>query len=351
MPIPNQTDWLRRAQAALDDKTKPLGSLGRLEAAAARMAALQQTLAPAADRCRALVFAGDHGIADEGVSAYPRAVTTEMLRNFARGGAAVTVLARALGAGVDVVDVGVDAEFDALEGIAAARVRRGTRNFAHEPAMTADELGAAMRAGRDAVRRAARDGVQAVALGEMGIANTTAAAALLSALTGADPADTVGRGTGVDDDQLEHKRAVVARALAMHGVPSDAAEALATFGGLEMAAVAGAALEAPLHRMAVVVDGFIATVSVLAAVRMDPAIAPALFLAHRSAERGHAVALDALAAAGCDAEPLLDLGMRLGEASGAVLAFPLLRGACALFGMASFAEAGVSGPVVPEAVA
>ena len=356
MPPLLYAEWCRHAQRVLDGKTKPLGSLGRLEAIAVRLSAFQQNLRPCADRCRVLVFAGDHGIADEEVSAYPKTVTTEMMRNFARGGAAVTVLARAVGAEVEVVDVSVDADLSTLGTLQAvrithAKVRRGTRNLLQEAAMTTGELEAAMDAGRAAARRAAADGIHVLALGEMGIANTTAASALLSALTGNPPEKTVGRGTGIDDDRLVHKRHVVERALAHHGLPTDPHTALATFGGLEMAALAGAAQEAPRQGLPVVIDGFIATVAVLAAVRIQPDMSPALFFAHRSPERGHTLALEALAQAGCDSDPLLDLGLRLGEGSGAVLAIPLLRSACALFEMASFEEASVSGPVPERAPA
>jgi nicotinate-nucleotide--dimethylbenzimidazole phosphoribosyltransferase len=328
------------ARRAMDQKTKPPGSLGVLEALAIRLAVVQGTVAPEVERGRIVVFAADHGVAAEGVSAYPQVVTGEMVRNFARGGAAVNVLARAAGLQVEVVDAGVAAELGGLPGIVHGAVRRGTRNLAAEPAMTADEAGAAMDAGRAAARRAAADGVRALGLGEMGIANTTSAAALLSALTGAAPELTVGRGTGVDDDGVRRKRAVVARALALHaGTLEDARGALAAVGGLEIAAIAGAALEAPAHGMAVVADGFISTVGVLAAVRMDPSIAPALFFAHRSAERGHGVALDALGA-----RPLLDLDLRLGEGTGAALAIPLLRAAARILrDMATFESAGVSG--------
>ncbi|HEX6037560.1 nicotinate-nucleotide--dimethylbenzimidazole phosphoribosyltransferase, partial [Longimicrobium sp.] len=230
------------ARRAMDEKTKPLGSLGVLEALAVRLAALQGTTAPEVERGRIVVFAADHGVAAEGVSAYPQVVTGEMVRNFARGGAAVNVLARAAGLDVEVVDTGVAADLRDVPGIVHAPVRAGTRNLAVEPAMTADEADLAMRIGADAVRRAAADGVRAVGLGEMGIANTTSAAALLSALTGAPPQLTVGRGTGVDDDGVRRKQAVVARALALHAdVLADPRAALTALGGFEIAAIAGAA--------------------------------------------------------------------------------------------------------------
>jgi nicotinate-nucleotide--dimethylbenzimidazole phosphoribosyltransferase len=327
------------ARQAIDDKTKPLGSLGDLESWAVQLAEIQNTLTPSLDRARILVFGADHGVAHEGVSAYPPQVTAEMMRNFARGGAAINVLTRTNNLEIDVIDVGVDADLSSLQALTHAKVRAGSRNMLHEPAMSPTERDAALTAGRDAVRRAAAAGVQAIGLGEMGIGNTTSAAALLSAFTGAPPAETVGRGTGVDDARLTHKRTVVTRALACHASSTtDPLAALACLGGLELAAITGAALEAPNHRMAIVADGFISTVAVLAAVRIDPSIRPYLFFSHRSAESGHTVALTALAAT-----PMLTLNLRLGEGTGAALALPLLRSAAAILrDMATFNSAGVS---------
>lgn len=346
------------AQAALDAKTKPLGALGRLERLAARLAVAQQTLAPHVERAHVAVFAADHGVAAEGVSAYPSAVTREMTRNFAAGGAAVCVLARAAGCALEVVDVGVDAEPDDLPGVVHAKVRRGSRNLLREAAMSPAECDAALAAGRAAAARAAAAGADALVPGEMGIGNTTSAAALASALTGAPPAVTVGRGTGVDDERLAHKRDVVARALARHGLggltdaprapdPALARRALECVGGLEIAAMAGAALEGARRGLVVVVDGYIATAAALAAAHLDPAALPVLVFAHRSAEPGHGAALAAFVALGLEAEdaaPVFDLGLRLGEATGGVLAVPVLRAAARVLGeMATFAEAGVSG--------
>jgi nicotinate-nucleotide--dimethylbenzimidazole phosphoribosyltransferase len=336
------------ARAAMDEKTKPIGALGHLESIAVRLAVLQGTLAPDVSRARVVVFAADHGVAADGVSAYPPRVTAEMMRNFARGGAAVCVLARANALEVEVVDVGVDAdlaaEVDALAGAAGtrivhAKVRRGSRNLRLEPAMTRVECDAALEVGRAAVRCAAADGVRALGLGEMGIGNTTAAAALLCALTGLRPEDAVGRGTGIDDAGLRRKRGVVHGALARHAAAcAGPRAALAAVGGLELAAIAGAVLEAPRHGIAVMADGFISTVSALAAVRMAPDAARALFVAHRSTEHGHGAAIDALGE-----RPLLSLDMRLGEGSGAALALPILRAAAAVLReMATFASAGVS---------
>lgn len=345
---PPPADLTAAAWGAMHEKTKPLGSLGYLENVAVQLATLQGTLAPRIDRARVVVFAADHGVVTEGVSAYPAAVTGEMMKNFARGGAAVCVLARAGGLEVEIVDVGVDADIATeLDAIAAdagtqvvhAKVRRGTRNARHEPAMTDAECEAAMVVGRDAVRRAAAAGVQALGLGEMGIGNTTTAAALLGALASVVPEQAVGRGTGVDDAGLARKREVVTAMLARHAdLATDPRGALAALGGLELAAIAGAVLEAPRHGIAVVADGFISTVAALAAVRIDPTAARALFVAHHSAEHGHAAALTVLGI-----RPLLALDMRLGEGSGAALALPILRAAAAILReMATFASAGVS---------
>jgi nicotinate-nucleotide--dimethylbenzimidazole phosphoribosyltransferase len=340
-PPPSST-LAAQAQRAMDQKTKPLGSLGRLEEIAVRLAVLQGTLAPSADPARAVVFAGDHGIAREGVSAYPPQVTREMMRNFTAGGAAINVIGRSVGATLEVVDVGVDADLADVPGIVHAKVERSTRSITTEPAMTAEQCDAAMAAGHDAVRRAAGDGVRVLALGEMGIGNTAVASAVLSALTGEPPERTVGRGTGVDDARLILKRDAVRRALVRHRAqarhPDEAREILASLGGFELAAIAGAAIAAAEHRVAVVADGFISTVAVLAALRIAPSIAPALFYAHRSAELGHAIALDAAGGVA-----LLDLGMRLGEGSGAALAIPVLRAAARVMcEMATFEQARVS---------
>jgi nicotinate-nucleotide--dimethylbenzimidazole phosphoribosyltransferase len=349
------------ARHAIDAKTKPLGALGRLEDIAVRLALLQNSLAPRAESARVCVFAADHGVTDEGVSAYPRAVTGEMMRNFSRGGAAINVIAAAHGIGVEVLDIGVDADLHGLPSIRHAPVRRGTRNLACEPAMSLAELDEAMLIGADAAARAAADGIQLLGLGEMGIGNTTSAATLLSLLSGEASGATVGRGTGIDDDGLARKRAVVDRAIALHGVAAQSGhEALQRVGGFEIAAMTGAALAAAPLGLAIVVDGFIASIAVLAALHIARAdssdraarLASALFFAHRSAEHGHRIALDQCATfSGCDATPILDLGLRLGEGSGAALAIPVLRAAAAVMReMATFASAGVSesSPTAPQ---
>ena len=334
-------------------KTKPLGALGRLEDVGVRLSVIQNTLMPAIGHARICVFGADHGVTDEGVSAYPKLVTAEMMRNFARGGAAINVIAESVGASVEVIDVGVDADLGELTSIRHESVRRGSRNMAKEPALTHSEVISALEVGAAAAHRAHGDGAQVLALGEMGIGNTTSAAALLAVLADVDAAATVGRGTGVTDEVLAHKRRVVARALALHAssAGNSTREALRCLGGLEIAAIAGAAREASTLGMAVIADGFISTTGVLAALSLaneesqqhSRAVADALFFSHRSAEAGHALALAQCEPFGCDSRPLLDLGLRLGEGTGAALCIPLLRAAAAVMSnMATFAEAGVS---------
>jgi nicotinate-nucleotide--dimethylbenzimidazole phosphoribosyltransferase len=340
MKSPEQHPLWNDVWTCIDNKTKPRRSLGRLEHLAARLAIVQETLKPTLDTARVVVFGADHGVTDEGVSAFPKVVTREMMRNFARGGAAVTVLGRSCDVQVEVVDVGVDADLSELGGaIVHAKVCSGSRNMTKEAAMSEEEFAQALEAGRAAARRAHAAGVKALGLGEMGIGNTTAASAILSALTGVSAERTVGPGTGVAADQMRHKRKVIETALALHaGVGREPLQVLRCLGGLELAAMAGCAHEAARLGLAVVVDGFIVTCSILAAVRAYPELAGSLFYAHRSQEPGHVLALTELAA-----EPILDLGMRLGEGSGAVLAMPILRAAAAMLReMASFAEAGVS---------
>lgn len=342
---PIDTRWEGLAWQRLDSLTKPQRSLGRIETLAAQLSAMQRTDRPQARPAAVLVFAGDHGVVARGVSAYPQEVTAQMVRNFAAGGAAVNQLARNAGAELAVYDVGVAGPLDDLPGIRHAKVRAGTRDMTAGPAMTLDEAVQAILVGAEAVERLiAEKNVHAAAIGEMGIGNTTAAAALICAFTGASPAEVVGPGTGLDADGVARKTAAVEEALAANRVAfSDPLTALAAVGGLEIAAMAGAVIGCARHRAAAVIDGFISTAAALAATRICPHCAGYVVASHRSKERGHAVALAALGA-----EPLLDLDMRLGEASGAVLALPLLDAACAIIaGMATFAEAGVSGSETP----
>lgn len=326
----------RERQAQL---TKPPGALGRLETIAVRLAALQGVERPGVERAAIVIFAADHGIAAEGVSAFPQAVTGEMVKNFARGGAAISVLAKTLGAHLEVVNLGTVNDPGDLPGVVRTVIAASTANFAREQAMDEMQLSQALQAGRDSVYRAQRAGAQLYIGGEMGIANTTSAAALACALLDATPRHLAGPGTGLDQAGVAHKVSVLERALALHGARfGSPLECLRIVGGFEIAALAGAYLSCAQLGLPALVDGFIATAAALVAVRVEPHCADWLFYGHGSAEPGHARLLAAL-----EAQPLLDLGMRLGEASGAASALPLLRVACALHnGMATFAEAAVS---------
>ncbi|CUR48023.1 nicotinate-nucleotide--dimethylbenzimidazole phosphoribosyltransferase [Alloalcanivorax xenomutans] len=333
-------DFLRQGRQRQASLTKPAGSLGRLEQLAITLSAQQQRPRPAVDRVRIVVFAADHGVCAEGVSAFPQEVTGQMIANFVNGGAAISVLARHLGAELEVVNLGTAHPLPARDGVVMAEIAPGTANLATAAAMSEEQLQAALSAGRDAVQRAA--GAELFIGGEMGIGNTTAAAAVACALLDLAPEVLAGPGTGLDADGLRHKVAVLHRALQRHR--DTVAEAdqplpvLASLGGFEVAALAGAFLAAAQTRIPVLVDGFIASVAALAATRLQPGLAEWLHFAHQSAEPGHARVLAAL-----DADPLLRLNMRLGEGSGAAAAVPLLRQACALHNqMASFQDAGIS---------
>jgi nicotinate-nucleotide--dimethylbenzimidazole phosphoribosyltransferase len=308
------------ARAELDAKTKPRESLGRLEELACRLAAIR----PEPGRAVVVVAAADHGVAAEGVSAYPQEVTRQMLANFAGGGAAVSVLARAAGAAVRVVDVGVG---------------RPTANIAEGPAMSRAAAEALVADGIALARELAADGVEIVALGEMGIANSTVASALAAALLPADPARVCGRGTGLDDAGVRRKVDVVRRALAANPVDrGDPVGVLASLGGSEIAFLTGLALGCAAERSVTLLDGFISSTAALVAARLAPAARDAMVASHRSPEPGHGLVLEALGL-----EPLLDLGLRLGEGSGAALALPLLRAAAAIRSdMATFESAGVT---------
>lgn len=320
--------------------TKPPGSLGRLEDLACWFAARTGSAIPAQPRCEIFVFAGDHGVAERGVSAFPQAVTREMVRNFARGGAAINVLAGSSECHIEVVDVGVATSEPPPAGVHNERVRAGTRDLAAEAAMTAAELQAALAVGGRCAGLAIERGAGLLIAGDMGIANTTAAACLICALTGATPEAVVGRGTGVDDAGLARKRDVVSAALARVSKAGvrEPSGVIAELGGLEIAAIAGFYLQAARRGVPVLLDGYISTSAALAAVALEPRAVEWMLASHRSAELGHRIALQWL-----KLEPLLDLGLRLGEGTGAALALPIVRAALALHAqMATFAEAGVS---------
>ncbi|MFY0990811.1 nicotinate-nucleotide--dimethylbenzimidazole phosphoribosyltransferase [Halomonas sp. C05BenzN] len=342
MPLPRPAPDRRlgeRVGAYLDTLTKPPGSLGRLERLAVDLAVMTGEAFPRVTPPGVLVFAADHGVADEGVSAFPREVTAQMVANFVAGGAAINVFARQLGARLEVIDVGVASEI-AGEGVVDEKVRPGTANIARQDAMSRREAEAAIAAGRRAAGRAVDAGCRCLIIGEMGIANTTASSAVLAVLSGEPVAGLVGRGTGIDDARLAHKRMVIEDAIAARAPdPGDPLGVLASLGGLEIAAMTGACLEAAVRRVPLLVDGFIATLAALVACRLAPGVRDGLIFGHRSREPGHDVALAVL-----DAEPLLDLELRLGEGTGAALAFPLLEAACRMLAeMATFTDAGVAG--------
>lgn len=328
------------ARRRLDELTKPPGSLGRLEELAVRLSLIQGR-APSVERPVIFTFAADHGVTAEGVSAYPSVVTAQMVENFLRGGAAINVLARQAGARVVVADFGVAAPVADHPGLVRCPFGLGTANFTRGPAMDRDTAVAALETGARLAAEAVEAGADLVATGEMGIGNTTSASAIVAALLGATPEEVTGRGTGVDDATWRNKVQVVRRALAVNTPdPGDPLDVLAKLGGFEIAGLVGVILEGAARRVPVALDGFIAGAAALVAVALAPAARHALLGAHRSAEPGHARVLAHLAL-----EPYLDLGMRLGEGTGAALFIHLARAAARLYHeMATFKSAGVSGP-------
>ncbi len=323
------------AQARQQQLTKPLGALGQLEQLAIRLAGMQGQECPQLERVSIAVFAADHGVTAEGVSAYPQAVTAEMIRNFARGGAAISVAARVLGAELRVWNLGTVTALEALPGVESRIIAPQSGNLLREPAMTAAQLQQALGTGREAVLQSP---AELFIGGEMGIGNTTVATALAAALLQQPVADLVGPGTGLDADGIAHKCRVIEQALARHGDDADPLALLASLGGFEVAALTGAYLTCAQQGIPALVDGFICTVAALLACRLNPELSHWLMFAHDSAEPGYRLLRQALPSA-----PLLDLGLRLGEGSGAAMAVPLLRMACSLHAqMATFAEASVS---------
>jgi len=319
--------------------TKPPGSLGSLEAMAVRLCAMQGVQKPSVDNAQVVVFAGDHGVAAEGVSAFPQVVTGEMVKNFSRGGAAICALARQNNAAFEVVNLGTVVDLSAMENIVDNTIMAGTANFAQQAAMTLEQLTQAMAAGKAAVDRAAANGATLFIGGDMGIANTTAATALASWATGQSVTTLVGPGTGLDAQGVAHKGQVIEAALAKHaGAMTSPVEALRHVGGLEIAALAGAYIRAAQVGMAILVDGFITTSSAILASKIQPQITDWMFFAHASAEPGHQAMMATIGA-----HTILDLGMRLGEGSGAGVALSILKSACVTHNeMATFAEASVS---------
>lgn len=329
------TDLTQRLQHLIDRKTKPLGALGQLESLGLQLGQIQGTLSPALHQPQMIVFAADHGLAARGVSAYPSDVTWQMVENFLAGGAAVSVLARQHGLALTVVDAGVRHDFAPRDGLQIRKVAPGTADCSRQPAMTIAQCDQALSQGMEVVRGLPGN---VVLLGEMGIGNTSSAALLQSRLTGESIAACTGRGTGLDDAALARKLAVLREALACHAAVITPMAVLAAFGGFEIAMMVGAVLQAAVERRVIVVDGFIASSAVLVASALQPLVLQRCVFAHQSDEAGHGLMLAHLRA-----KPLLKLGLRLGEGSGAALAWPLLASACLILReMASFDAAGVS---------
>ncbi len=339
-PIPSlDKNILNQAREHQKQLTKPAGSLGRLEEIAIQLAAMQGKLKPALEKINITIFAADHGIADAGVSAFPQVVTGEMIRNFVNGGAAISVLAKSLGATLSVIDLGTVNDIGELKGVVRKRIAPSTRNFLHMPAMDSEQYIMALNTGRESVEKAIKQQADIFVAGEMGIANTTSATAIACALLNKPASELVGPGTGLDEAGKQHKAAVIDEAIARHADELISVHAiLQRLGGFEIVALVGAYIYAAQQKLPVCIDGFITTVAALAAVHLNRSCQKWFIFSHQSAEPGHIKILQAM-----NAQPLLNLGMRLGEGSGAAVAIPLLQNAVALHnGMATFTQASVT---------
>ena len=336
---PVDTSARDKIQAHLDNLTKPKGSLGRLEELASRYCMITGKLRPEIPRKAVLVFAGDHGVTEEGISAFPKEVTFQMVHNFLEGGAGINVLARHVGADVKVLDIGVDHEFSAVQGLVDIKVARGTGNFTREPAMSRSQAAEAILAGASEAERTIREGAGILATGEMGIGNTTPSSAVTAVFCSMNPADVTGRGTGIDDAAWKHKVDVIERGLALHRPdPEDPLGVLSAVGGYEIAGICGLVLACAANRVPVVVDGFISTAGAVVAAAFAPDVRGYIFAAHQSVEQGHRAQLRFL-----EQRPLLDLDMRLGEGTGAVLAMNLIEAGLRIYlEMATFDGAQVT---------
>lgn len=324
-------------QHKIDNKTKPTGSLGQLEDIALQIGLIQKTLSPEIKNPTILVFAADHGLANEKISPYPKDVTYQMAMNFVAGGAAISVFCKNNGINLKVIDAGVDYDFPENCGIIPAKIARGSRNMLHEPAMTIEECNLALQKGGEFVKHEAVDGCNSIGFGEMGIGNTSPSSLLMHAFTSYSIEECTGRGAGLNNTQLDHKVNVLKQISEKYS-PSSSIEKLATFGGLEIAMMVGAILEAHNQGMVILVDGFIATAAVLTACNINPAVRDNCVFCHKSNEKGHQLLLQYL-----KAEAIINLGLRLGEGTGVALALPLLKSATHFINqMASFEEAGVS---------
>jgi len=331
-------EWLKRAKKKLDNLTKPRGSLGSLEEMAARVVAILEDERPSVQKKMVFVFAGDHDVVSEGVSAYPQEVTGLMVKNFLAGGAAINVLARCAGASVSVIDIGMKEDLQDVEGLIKRNVKRGAGNISIGAAMTREEAVRAIDVGIEMADRALADGCTMIATGDMGIGNTTPSSALFSALLPAEVIDVTGRGTGLDGEELSHKVKVVERALEVnHTDINDPIGTLSAVGGLEIAGICGLCLGGAARRMIVVVDGFIASAGALVAMRLDPLVKDYLFFSHQSSEKGHRAFFKKEGL-----RPILDLDLRLGEGTGAAIAMQLIEDAVRIYNeMATFGDVGI----------
>lgn len=336
---PLSDEYAAKAQHRLDNLTKPPGSLGRLEEFARRLVMITENVMPELGKKVVFTFAGDHGVTDEGVSAYPREVTRQMVLNFLGGGAGINVLARHAGSDVVVVDIGVDADFGEVKGLVSKKVVRGTKNMRKGPAMTRTEAEACINAGIELAGHYAKKGYRIFATGDMGIGNTTPSAAIVAVLTGKAVSEVTGRGTGIGDDALQNKIRVIEDSIALNRPdPQDPLDVLAKVGGAEIGGIAGLVLGAAAHRVPVIVDGFISTAGALIASGLEPLTKQYMFAAHSSVEVGHKIMLGMLGL-----RPVLDLDLRLGEGTGAALAMLLVEAGLKIYReMATFGEAGVS---------
>ena len=336
---PLDQDFLHKVQERIDQLTMPRGSLGRLLEVGKQFAAINNQLKPCIAKKRIFTFAADHGVVEEGVSAFPKEVTAQMVFNFINGGAGINVLSRHVGAEVTIVDIGVDYEFPPLEKLVAKKVARGTRNMAKEPAMSREEAIQAIEVGIELACQAAHDGVNIIGTGDMGIGNTTASSAILSAFSCVPVKDVTSRGTGINDTTLNAKVATIEKALALHKPnPEDPVDVLSKVGGYEIAGIAGLVIGAAASGIMVVIDGFISTAGALIAYELNPEINHYLVASHQSVETGHKVMLERM-----QLKPLLNLDLRLGEGTGAALGISLVEaGVKVLAEMHTFAEAGVA---------
>lgn len=339
---PLSEEYLGQAKRKLDNLTKPVGSLGKLELIAQRYAAIRESLNPSAAKKAIFTFAGDHGVVDSGVSAYPKEVTIQMVLNMLAGGAAVNVLARHVGSDVVVVDIGVDHDFEPADGLLIKKVGHGTNNFTRGPAMSYEDAIQSLKIGIELAGEWAAKGFDVIGTGDMGIGNTTPSSAILTVLAGLSPHEVTGRGTGIDDRILQQKISAIEKAIAVNNPDAgDPVDVLAKVGGYEIGGIAGLIIGCALHRIPVVVDGFISTAGALIAVALNERVNDYVFYSHLSAEAGHRKMLEAIGQ-----EPIMDLDMRLGEGTGSVLAMSVIEAAVKIMNeMATFESAGVDGKI------